>query len=168
MSVPQSMMNISRGRRVRSRPLTHGTITSAFGRPFTFVGCLSIARASSPAMSNAPPFVSPMKDTPRFSDRTRACVTSTPVVKLLLITSTGCPSSVRCSSDPSSCATIETRTAAPSTTHGSSDHAMKMSPPSLTRSSVVRFAPPRMEIVARRLARLASPPTIWRRASSCQ
>ena len=44
--------------------------------------------------------------------------------------------------------TSDTRTAAPSTTQGSSDHASKIMPRSAIRSSTTRLRPPRMEFVA--------------------
>ena len=119
-------------------------------------------------MSNAPPFLTPWNETPPFSGRRRAAVRSAPAVRLLLTAGTDRPSSTLSACDPSSCATIETRTAAPSTVHSSSDHAMKMSPLSLIRWSVARPTPSRMEFVASSPARLAAPAAIWRRAISCQ
>ena len=162
------MMNMPRDRRAMSSPFTHGTTTSLFGRPFTFVGWRSRRRAASPGISNGPTLPDPRNETPAFSWSRPTPVKSTPEVKSLLILLTGSPSSVRSACEPSSCPTIETRTSAPSTTHSSSDHAMKMSPLSLIRSSVVRFAPSRIGFVASNPARLVSPAATCCRAISCQ
>ena len=64
-------------------------------------------------MSNGPPFVSPMKAMPRFSRRRRACVRSSPAVRLALIAATGWPSSSRSVSVPSSWPTKLMWTVAP-------------------------------------------------------
>ena len=62
--------------------------------------------------------------------------------------------------------TNDTRTAAPSTTHGSSDQASKIEPRSTIRSSTARLRPPRIEFVATRPARAIRPsatnaPALW-------
>ena len=128
----------------------------------------SIWAATSALMSNAPPFVSPMKDRPAFSGSRRATVRSSAAVRFAFILAATCPSSSRVVSAPPSNPTIETRTAAPSRIHGRSLHAQKMSPVSLIRSSTLRFAPPRMAWVANSPARFAFPAAICARARSNQ
>ncbi len=73
------MIHMSRGRRVISRPFTHGTTTSELGRPCG-LGVRSISRARLSAISNAPPLVSPMNESPRFAGIGRAVVVSAAVV----------------------------------------------------------------------------------------
>ena len=61
-----------------------------------------------------------------------------------------------------------TRTAAPLLIQGSSLQAAKMGMAATMRSSTLRLAPPRMELVATRPARFALPAAIWARAFSNQ
>ena len=74
------------------------------------------------------------------------------------MSSTGWPSSRTPETDSSSVRekqTNDTRTAAPSITHGSSLQASKIRPLSVAACSARRFAPPRMEFVATSPARPA-------------
>ena len=168
VSMPKSTMKVPRGRRVMSIPFTRGTTTSLLGRPLTLVAACNIPRATVPEMSNGPVFRTPRNAKLWFSGSTNALVRSMSLVRSALMAPTEFPFKCRCSSEPSSCPTIETRTAAPSTIHGSSDHAMKMSPDSFTLSRTRRFAPPRILFVANRPARSVVPRAICRRVASCQ
>ena len=69
------MIHISRGRRVTSRPLTHGRSTSLLGRPLGLSGACSQLRASSPGnVEGAALGVAHEGDRPAFSGRRLACV----------------------------------------------------------------------------------------------
>ena len=155
MAKPKSTIHLPAGRRVKSMPFTHGLRTSELGRPFGFAGRLSQSRAKSPGMSNAPALTSPMKAQPTFWGTFCAFVRSTgPAVKSELIRVTSLPSKRTgnvASFRPKH--TSDTRTAAPSTTHGSFAQASKMTPCFTIRSSTARLRPPRIELVATRPAR---------------
>ena len=129
------MIHLPEGRRVKSIPLTHGLSTSALRHAFGLAGSCSHSRAMSPGISNSPRFISPWKATPRFSINWTASVrSSVPAVRSALIRDASFPSK-RAASPLSLPAKLisDTRTAAPSTTHGSSDHASKMAPCSRMR-----------------------------------
>ena len=162
------MMNMRRGRRVTSSPLTQGTITSEFGR-LCGLGARNIGMAVSSSMSNAPPFVSPIKARSTFAVNRDAMVMSAEVaLRFVLMVGTSRPSSVRCFSEPSSKPIMLTWTLAPARIHGRSLSAKKTSPLSLMRFNVSRFAPPRIPCVASRPARLQSACSISSRAFSNQ
>ena len=118
--------------------------------------------------SNGPPLVSPMKATPMFSGMRVALVRSIPdaprlTVRSEWISSAGSPSmrvfGLYASPAPEK-QTSDTRTAAPSITHGSSDQASKIGRPWVAACNARRFAPPRIEFVATKPARVALPDAI--------
>ena len=77
-----------------------------------------------------------------------------PAVRSALMPVTGVPSRAVGTTDSRLAKhTKETRTAAPSITHGSSDQASNMTPCSTIWSSTERLRPPRIELVATRPAR---------------
>ena len=165
---PKSIIQTPRGPWFRSMPLKYGRSTSLLGWPFGFRGSANHSCAFCAGMSKGPAGVTPMNESPRFSDSRRACVTSMAAVKLLLIMATGRPSSSRGFSEPASNPTIETCTVAPSNTQSRSDCAQKMSPVSLIRANTLRLAPPRIPCVANNPALFAFPATICARAFSNQ
>ena len=173
---PKSMIHLSAARRVTSIPLIHGFSTAAFVRPFGLDGRLSHSRAKSPGTLKGPPFSSPLKEALAFTVRHRALVRSMPTsprraVRSAWISSTTTPSSRGACSSRSSMRekqTSDTRTAAPSMTHGSSLHASKIRRASVAAFSARRFAPPRMELVATSPTRAALPDAICLPAFSNQ
>ncbi len=163
---------MSRLRRVTSRPFHQGRTTSLFGRPCGF-GRRSHALAVSPGISKGPVFWIPENDVSPLRGRRVAAVRSTasparsPLFKSAAILDAGVPSSIGAWSDAPN-ATSDTRTAAPSLTHGSSLQASKMRVLCTMRSSTARLAPPRIEFVATSPARCKCPASICARACSNQ
>ncbi len=170
MSVPKSITHISRGRRVKSKAFQSGRSTSLLGLPFGLPLRISHSRANAPSISSGPFFDAPIKQTPMFSFCGNAVVKSTPsappAVKSALIRATGSPFNSRgvlvasagggLRGSPLTRPTVsllpkqtsDTRTAAPSLTHGSSLQALKMRRSATMASSTLRLAPPRIELVA--------------------
>lgn len=104
-------------------------------------------------MSKAPPLVSPMKATPAFSFNLFAWVRSVPAaVRSALTRATSAPSSLN-PENPAPNPSIDTRTAAPSSTQGSSAQASRSAPAAAIGSSTRRLAPPRIELVVTSPAR---------------
>ena len=119
-------------------------------------------------MVNSPILVTPMKQRFLFSGSGVALPRSSPEDRSALISETIVPFRVLVGSDPSSKPTIETWTAAPSSSQSRSLHAQKMLADSLILSNTALLAPPRIDWVANRPTLPASPASTSERAFSNQ